>query len=83
MTTDRTTQDEVRNVVLEVTRNDDRLRVTHTLAALGWGDVLFVDVYGRSPYESLEELEPELRKRVAAVADHPYERVAIRWRTSS
>jgi len=69
--------------VLDVTGGDDRLRVTHTLATVGWGDVLFVDVYARSPYESFEELEPELRKLVAAVANQPYERVAVRWRTSN
>ena len=69
--------------MLDVTGGDDRLRVTHTLATVGWGDVLFVDVYARSPYESFEELEPELRKLVAAVANQPYERVAVRWRTSN
>ena len=83
MTTDRAIRDAVRGVVLEVTGNDDRLRVTHTLATVGWGDVLFVDVYARSPYDSLEELEPELRKLVAAVANQPCERVAVRWRTTN
>lgn len=73
----------MRNAVLEVTGDDDRLRVTHTLATVGWGDVLFVDVYARSPYDSFSEFEPELRRRVATVADQPYERVAVRWRTSN
>jgi hypothetical protein len=83
VTTDRAIQDAVRRAVMEVTGTDDRLRVTHTLATLGWGDVLFVDVYARSPYSSFEELEPELRKLVAVVANQPYERVAVRWRTSN
>jgi hypothetical protein len=82
-TTDRAVQDAVRRAVLEVTGEDERLRVTHTLATFGWGAILFVDVYARSPYESFEEHEPELRKLVAVVADHPYERVAVRWRTSN
>jgi hypothetical protein len=83
VTTDRAIQDAVRGAVLDVTGGDERLRVTHTLATLGWGDVLFVDVYARSPYDSFEELEPELRKLVAVVANQPYERVAVRWRTSN
>jgi hypothetical protein len=83
VTTDRTVQDAVRSAVLEVTGNDDRLRVTHTLATLGWGEVLYVDVYARSPYDSLRELEPGLRTLVASVTDHPYERVAVRWRPSN
>ena len=83
MTTDRVIQDAVRSAVLEATGGDDRLEVTHTLATLGWGGILFVDVYARSPYESFGELEPELRTRVAAVADQPHDRVAVRWRTSN
>ncbi len=83
MTTDRAIQDAVRSAVLEVTGGDHRMRVTHTLATLGWGDILFVDVYARSPYESFGELEPELRKRVAALVDQPFDRVAVRWRTSN
>jgi hypothetical protein len=43
-----------------------------------WGDVLFVDVYARSGVETLEDLDPELRKLVAVVAERPFERVAIR-----
>jgi hypothetical protein len=83
VTTDRAIQDAVRNAVLEVTGGDERLQVTHTLATLGWGGILFVDVYARSPYESFGELEPQLRTRVATVADQPYGRVAVRWRTSN
>lgn len=80
---DRAIQDAVRGAVMEVAGGDDRLHVTHTLATLGWGDVLFVDVYARSPYESFVELEHELRTRVADVTDQPYARVAVRWRTSN
>jgi hypothetical protein len=37
-----------------------------------------VDVYARSGAETLEDLDPELRKLVAVVAERPFERVAIR-----
>ena len=48
MRADSATQSAVRRAVLDVTGADDRLHVTHTFAALGWGDVLYVDVYARS-----------------------------------
>ena len=84
MKADGAFQSAVRRVVLEVTGRGDRVRVTHTLATLGWGDVLFVDVYARSgPGSRAEDLDPELRKTVAVVAEQPYERVAIRWRISA
>jgi chlorite dismutase len=84
MTADGDVQDAVRRAVDEITAADERLRVTHTVAALGWGDVLYVDVYARSPYETLnEEFDPELRKRIASVAAMSVERVTIRWRISS
>ncbi len=56
--------------------------MTHTIARTGWGDVLYVDVYARSRHETLDDLDPELRKIVSVVADQPFERVAIRWRIS-
>jgi hypothetical protein len=81
---DRSIQDAVRAAVLEVTGKDGRwLHVTHTLATRGWGGVLFVDVYAWSPYESFEELEPQLRRLVASVIGHPVERVAVRWRATN
>ena len=83
MTADGTLQHAVRRAVQDVTSGDERLLVTHTLATLGWGDVLFVDVYARSHSETLEDLDPALRQAVAAAADRPYERVTIRWRISS
>ena len=69
--------------MLEETGGDERLRVTHTLATVGWGDVLYVDIYAQSPYESFEEHEPDLRKLVASVTNYPCDRVAVRWRTSN
>ena len=77
-------QTAVRLAVDQVTSADDRLRVTHTVATRGWGDVLYVDVYARSPYETLNlELDRALRALVADVAKCPVERVTIRWRISS
>ncbi len=76
-------QEAVRGVVLDVARCHERLLITHTLATLGWGGVLFVDVYARAPYESFEELDAALRCRVAAAVGQPHERVAIRWRTAN
>ena len=83
MTADAVFQGYVRGAVLQVTAREEDLRVTHTQAALGWGHVLFVDVYTRPGPGSHEELDGELRKAVALVADHPFERVAIRWRMST
>lgn len=83
MSVDGALQSPVRDAVLEVTGRDDRVRVTHTLATVGWGEVVFVDVYVRSRAASFEEFDAELRKAVALVIDRPYERVTIRWRTSS
>jgi hypothetical protein len=57
--------------------------VTQTVAFDGWGDVLYVDVYARSRQPTLEDLNLELRKAVAVVADRPYERITIKWRLSS
>ena len=67
----------------EVTSADEQLRVHQTIAALGWGDVLFVDIYTRSRAESLEHLDLALRKNVALFTDQPFERTAVRWRVSS
>jgi hypothetical protein len=83
MRTDSATQSAVRRAVLETTQPDERLRVTHTVATHGWGDVLYVDVYARSRDVTLGDLNPALRQAVAAVADRPYERITIKWRLSS
>ncbi len=77
---DAALQRAARDAVDEVTAVDDRLRVRQVVATLGWGGVLFVDVYTTSNTESLEDLDPALRKRIAAAVDRPYERVTIRWR---
>jgi hypothetical protein len=83
MRTDSATQSAVRRAVLETTQPDERLRVTHTVATHGWGDVLYVDVYARSRDVTLGDLNPALRQAVAAVADRPYERITIKWRLSN
>jgi hypothetical protein len=83
MKADSSVQSAVRRAVLDATGTDDRLHVTHTVATHGWGDVLYVDVYARSRDEALRDLNPELRKAVAVVADQPYERVTIKWRLTS
>ncbi len=83
MRADSAIQSAVRRAVLETTEPDSRVRVTHTLATHGWGDVLYVDVYARSRSETLGDLNPTLRKAVAVVANQPYERVTIKWRLSS
>ena len=75
MRADSATQSAVRQAILETTEPDERLRVTHTVATHGWGDVLYVDVYARSRDITLGDLNPELRQAVAVVADQPYERV--------
>ena len=82
MTADTALQHAVRRAVQDTTSDDDRLRVAHTVATHGWGDVLFVDVYAWSRCETVEDLDPQLRKIVSVVADRPYERVTIRWRIS-
>jgi hypothetical protein len=82
MNADAAIQSAVRRAVSDVTGRDERLRVTHTIARTGWGDVLYVDVYARSRHETLDDLDAELRKTVSIVADQPFERVAIRWRIS-
>ena len=74
----------VRGAVDEITGADERLQVTHTVATRGWGDVLYVDVYARSPYEMLdEEFDRDLRALVSVVTETPLERVTVRWRLSS
>ncbi len=83
MRTDSATQTAVMRAVQAATGPDERLHVTHTVATHGWGDVLFVDVYGRSRDETLGDLNPELRRAVAVVADQPYERVTIKWRLTN
>jgi hypothetical protein len=84
MTTESEMQSAVRRVVDEVTGADGRLRVTHTVATRGWGDILYVDVYARSPYETWdEEFDHALRTMVADVTRAPRSRVTIRWRISS
>ena len=83
MRADSDTQSAVRRAVLDTTGPDDRLHVTHTVATHGWGDVLYVDVYARSRDATLGDLNPELRKAVAVVAEQPYERVTIKWRLSN
>ena len=83
MRADSATQSAVRRAVQEATGTDERLQVTHTVATHGWGDVLYVDVYARSRDETLGDLNPELRRAVAVVADQPYERVTIKWRLSN
>ena len=83
MTADGELQSAVRRAVAEVTGADARLRVTHTVATRGWGDVLYVDVYTRSPYETWdEEFNHPLRALVSSMTGIPSERVAIRWRIS-
>ena len=83
MRADSATQSAVRRAVLETTGADDRLQVIQTVATHGWGDVLYVDVYARSRDGTLGDLNPELRRAVAVVADQPYERVTIKWRLSN
>jgi hypothetical protein len=83
MRTDGATQSAVRRAVQAATGPDERLQVTHTVATHGWGDVLYVDVYARSRGETLGDLNPELRRAVAVVADQPYERVSIKWRLAN
>jgi len=80
---DAALQRAVRAAVDEVTNVDDRLRVSQTMASLGWGGVLFVDVYTKSRSETLEDLDPALRKMVAVFSEQPFERITIRWRVSS
>ncbi len=82
MSADGALQHSVRRAIQDETAGDGRLRVTHAVATVGWGGVLFVDVYARSRCETLEDLDPALRLIVSVVADHPYERVTIRWRIS-
>jgi hypothetical protein len=79
---DSTLQRVVGAAVDEVAGHDDRLGITQTMATKGWGDVLFVDVYARWYSDSLEDLDPALRKLVAVSVDWPYERVTVRWRIS-
>jgi hypothetical protein len=81
--TDGATQHAVRRAVQEATDPDDRVQVTHTVATHGWGDVLYVDVYARTRDQTLGDLNPELRRAVAVVADQPYERVTIKWRLTN
>jgi hypothetical protein len=83
MRADSATQSAVRRAVLETTASDGRLRVTHTVATHGWGDVLYVDVYARSLDATIGDLNAELRQAVAVVADQPCERVTITWRLNS
>ena len=83
MRADSATQSAVRRVVLEATGDDDRLQVTQTIATHGWGGVLYVDVYARSRDASLGDLNPDLRRAVAHVANRPYERVTISWRLNT
>ncbi len=80
---DSALQRAVRAAVDEVTTVDERLRVSQTIASLGWGDVLFVDIYTKSRSETLEDLDQALRKNVAVFTDQPFERTTIRWRISS
>lgn len=77
---DAALQRAARDAVDEVTAIDDRLRVRQIVATLGWGGVLFVDVYTTADCEILEDLDPALRKRIAAAVNRPYERITIRWR---
>ena len=80
---DSALQRAVRAAVDEVTNADERLRVSRTIASLGWGDVLFVDVYTKSRSETLDDLDLTLRKSVAVFTDQPFERITIRWRIST
>ncbi len=82
MTVDAALQSSVSAAVTEVAVVDERLRVTQTIATLGWGGVLFVDIYAKSWSETLEDLDPALRKHIAAAVNRPFERVTIRWRIS-
>ena len=77
---DSALQRAVRASVDEIAGVDGRLRVSQTMAAPGWGDVLFVDVYAKSQCDVLEDLDPAIRKLVAVSADWPFERVTVRWR---
>ena len=80
---DSATQNAVRRAVLDATAADDRLQVTNTVATLGWGDVLYVDVYARSRHLTVDDLNPALCRAVAVSAGPPYERVAIKWRLTN
>ncbi|MGA2472094.1 MAG: hypothetical protein ABSG39_01190 [Acidimicrobiales bacterium] len=80
---DSALQRAVRAAVDEVTNVDERLRVSRTIASLGWGDVLFVDVYTKSRSETLDDLDLTLRKSVAVFTDQSFERITIRWRIST
>jgi hypothetical protein len=80
---DTALQRAVRAAVDEVANPDERLRVNQTIASLGWGDVLFVDIYTKSRAETLEDLDQALRKNVAVFTNQAFERTTIRWRVSS
>ena len=80
---DTALQRAVRAAVDEVANPDERLRVNQTIASLGWGDVLFVDIYTKSRAETLEDLDEALRKNVAVFTGQAFERTTIRWRVSS
>jgi hypothetical protein len=80
---DSATQSAVRRAVLDATGADDRVQVTNTVATLGWGDVLYVDVYARSRHLTVDDLNPALCRAVAVSAGPPYERVAIKWRLTN
>ena len=69
---DGATQNAVRRAVLEATGADDRVQVTNTVATLGWGDVLYVDVYARSRHLAVDDLNPALCRAVAVSAGPPY-----------
>ena len=75
-------QSAVQAAVDEVTDADEHHRVHQTIATLGWGDVLFVDIYSKSRADSLEHLDRALRENVARFTDQPLARVTVRWRVS-
>jgi hypothetical protein len=80
---DRELQRAVRAAVEEVTGPDDRIGEHQTIASLGWGGVLFVDIYTKSRSETFEDLDDALRKIVAVFTGQPVERTTVRWRVSS
>ena len=75
-------QSAVQSAVDEVTDADEHHRVHQTIATLGWGDVLFVDIYTKSRADSLEHLDRALRENVARFTEQPLARITVRWRVS-
>ena len=79
-TTGSALQRAVRDAVLEAVGSDSAPRVAHTHVAVGWGGVLFVDLYARPGASSLEGHEDALRTSISVLTGHQPDRIAVRWR---